>query len=171
MKHKKFYIDDSWTTFVRCNKCEEFYPISNFYKKKNDPLWVGPCCKKCYSQYIKSWQRKNYNKVQEAKQKYRDNNKETIARQRKTRKAKWVEKHGFSPNYFSHKIGKRKERWWRYPTICPICWSDKQIEFHHPSYEDKTFRSRGVFCCKHCHEKIHTWEIECPRAINLTDLI
>jgi len=171
MKRKKFYIDDLWQTFVWCNKCEKFYPINEFYKKKKDSLWVGPCCKKCYWKYIKSWQKNNYDKVQESKQKYRNDNKSIIAKQRKLRREEWKKAHGFGANWLTNKVSNRRKNGWKYPTLCPICWNNKHIEFHHISYESPEMRSIWVFCCKRCHEKIHSWEIKCPESINLLDLI
>jgi hypothetical protein len=53
---------------------------------------------------------------------------------------------------------------------CPICWSDKNIQAHHPYYRTFDDRCRVVFCCQSCHHRIHAWWFQCPQPINLLTL-
>lgn len=50
------------------------------------------------------------------------------------------------------------------PNICSICWSHEYIYAHHI---DNNIWNKVVFCCKSCHQRIHSWAIECPKPIDL----
>lgn len=55
-----------------------------------------------------------------------------------------------------------------YPDECCLCWSNKSIEAHHPDYS-KWYEV--IFICHKCHQNIHAWNINCPKPINLLDLV
>lgn len=55
-----------------------------------------------------------------------------------------------------------------YPDNCIVCWSNKNIEAHHPDY-NKWYEI--IFVCHRCHTNIHAWNIECPEPIDLLLMI
>lgn len=118
----------------------------------------------------KAYRNKNENKLnQYFKDHYEKNREEILKRQRE-----WVndfeEKFKFNLWTFHTKTRRYVNRFKLKPTECPICWSNKKIEVHHPSYSSFDKWSEVVFCCRACHKLIHYGTIKCPKPINLLEL-
>ena len=186
MRTREHYSAEDWTLFLKCSKCWIFKPAKEYNKGKKCFMWLQPKCREC--QHIKNKEHYNNNsdiyiakakkrraqnleRYNELEKKRRKGNPEAVKEAAKKRIEKKTRLYWFKPTILhrkaNHYINKHSLR----TSCCSICGSNDKIEFHHTDSSNEDARNIWVFCCKHCHEKIHTWEIECPGAINLTDLI
>lgn len=186
MRAREYYTDENSVLWIKCSKCGEFKTTGGFNKSKNNFLWLQPKCKECQKQYNK-W---HYNKNKEhyvelSKERKRKNHSKVLERERnrakknpekiKERRERWKDKRNTTYWFNTTKINRKANHLIQKnnlrPEVCSLCWWKWSVEFHHPSYENEDMWNVWVFCCKQCHEKIHSWEIECPGSINLLDLI
>lgn len=56
------------------------------------------------------------------------------------------------------------------PQECFICWENKKLSLHHPSYDSFDCRKNVVFLCDSCHRSVHSWWISCPEPVDLIQL-
>lgn len=134
------------------------------------------------SDYYKKYYILNQDKLREYKCLYNRLNREKIAD--KKRKYRQIYKDKISQRELEYSNNRSAELWYdwfmfhenarRYakkynlkPSKCPICWVDDKIQIHHPSYERFENWKDVVFCCARCHQRIHSWILECPQPINL----
>lgn len=181
------------TLYLKCTNCWEWKTIDRFYKKSGRPFGVRTECKECEKKYVQknkekisnrysNWRVKNKEKIREYKRKYAvinekkiadhrkeyyNNNREQILQNSREYKEYRTNELWFSRTVFHEKARHYANKYKLKPKECPICWHCGKIELHHPSYETFDKWSEVVFCCKGCHKKIHSWEIECPNMINL----
>ena len=167
------YRYDGEVLHIKCNKCWEWKYINDFPPRKDWTFWVRNCCRACWKSAMKEshkiWYQNNTNKAKSKMKDYyrlnRDWINERIKRNADTHTDElWFKRYTFhakAKNYINnHKLR---------PRLCPICWLEKHIEAHHPSYERFDKWSEIVFCCHKCHSDIHNWTIECPTPINLLE--
>lgn len=115
-------------------------------------------CNKSSKEYIKTHREQRIN----TQKKYRNSHREQLTEaNRERRTSKWYSKAHSITKYYIDKLNIR-------PDVCPICWTHTIIVAHHPDYSKEL---EIVFCCNACHKNIHVWNIECPKPINLLDLI
>ncbi len=178
------YVLD-WIQYVQCTKCMEVKSIDMFCKAKRWLFWKKERCKDCDKKYreehrehIINYLRNYYNNDKENLQK-----KHAEYREKNRSKIKELERQYYNLHKEETKIRIRRrndETWyepvrqkskrliaklWIRPSSCPLCWYKKfRIEAHHPDYNK---RNEIVFCCKSCHQLIHSWKIRCPQTIDL----
>ncbi len=169
-KARDYYKNEKWELFLRCWDCWEFKNQSEFYKTTGSLFNLTSKCKKCMSSSVKKRWRKNVDKRQVESRLYRERNKEAISKRMKDFKLRFEEIHGFKVWTLHAKAYRFIKKHGLLPIHCPICWWDKQIHFHHVSYESIDMWKIWVICCIWCHKKIHSWEIKCPEPINLEEL-
>lgn len=186
MKVREYYLDDVWNMWLKCWGCWEFKQLKDFHKSYNSFMGVCSKCKKCRNMYGKNYYKKNSEKYKENSKKWKVKNIDKVRAYGKNRRQRIPER---IKEIYQNSIRKRDEKFWfktsslNYkaayfinknnlrPAKCPICKSQVKNEFHHINYKSEDMRSIWVFCCKRCHEKIHSWEIQCPNPINLLNLI
>lgn len=110
---------------------------------------------RAYYKVRKEWHN-NY-----TRQYYKDHKEEVTKRIVKNRKEKWFDNLHQRTWRFMKKYNLR-------PDTCSICWSKEFIYAHHPSND---IRNEVVLCCKSCHQRIHSWAVQCPEPIDLLKLI
>lgn len=71
---------------------------------------------------------------------------------------------------FHQKANKYAKKHNLYPKKCPICNKFLKIIIHHPFYDKFEDRSKVIFCCSSCHNKIHNNEIQVKNFIDLTKI-
>lgn len=171
--------------YLKCNKCWKFLTIENYNKDRIKQFWVRSDCKDCRREYrkpyyemnkskiLERWKTRvmnNKNKVDGYKKKYRELHRDRVAECAKSNRIKNSDKLWFNWDTFHQRamqyVRKNKLR----PDKCPICWSNRNIVMHHPSYDNYDDWRIVVFCCQNCHKGIHSWRIKCPTAINLINL-
>lgn len=167
--------------YVKCNVCWKFKTISEYDKGSKYRFWVRTYCKDCmrdYSQrrysnkrdYIanqnKEYYWNNKLKTSEHKKEYYKENKERIKKHANDLNGMlWFNRHTFHIRALDY-VKKYKLNPW----ICSICWVQWRTEMHHPSYKSFNEWKNVVFCCKSCHFKIHSGNIDCPEPVDLTKL-
>lgn len=179
--------------YLKCTKCWTWKTIEWFFKKSWRPFGVRTECKECEKKYVqknrdrvsenqKSWRENHKEWILEYKDKYRKSNKDKMKEYRKEYYE--LNKESILNDSRDYKSNRSKELWfnwvefhekarrysirhWLKPSECPICWSNDRIDIHHPSYDSFDKWSSVVFCCRSCHQRIHSWIIECPKPINL----
>ena len=92
-----------------------------------------------------------------AKERYIKNKEIIYTRTKNNIKEKWYCYLHNKTNFFIKKYNLR-------PNVCSICRSKEYIYAHHI---DNNIWNKIVFCCKSCHQRIHSWAIECPKPIDL----
>ena len=170
---------------TRCKDCEKKYrELNKIHKAEYDRLYRERNKEKIDLR-VKEYYENNREKKKEYARNYnlinRDKRKESA---RVARMINWDEIRERESNY---KIRRTQELWfswtrfhsktlrfvtknWLKPYKCPICWVCDKIQIHHPSYKKFDNRKDVVFCCARCHQRIHSWLLECPKPINLLEL-
>lgn len=186
--------------YLKCTHCWKWLTIDWFIKNSHKKFWVNSWCKLCNKSkrakfywehreeqleaiktYIKEnrekvnrrareYCRKNREKINERASKRRRNHLELVRERAKNHIKARSKELWFHWKSFHNKARLYVSKYWLRPDSCSICWSTKDIVMHHPSYETFLEWKNVVFCCVGCHSKIHTWEIECPKPINLIEL-
>lgn len=169
--------------YKKCSKCWIEKPATNefFAIKQSWKYWVDSMCKECkkiYNKTIRSiyrmknkdiindknreWNRthKEYHKQYKEKR-YKDNKQDQLSKWDIRRKNKWYSKLHWKTQSFIKKYNLR-------PKKCSVCWEENYIFSHHVNYK---YWNLIVWCCKSCHELIHSWKIQCPEPIDLTKLV
>lgn len=146
--------------YKKCVKCWVTKELNsdNFHKNKYHKNWFRSRCKICEREYYKEHkeQMNNYEK------KYYQKNKEEIKKRTiEHARITWQDKLHKRTNRFIKKYNLR-------PNTCSICWSKEFIYAHHPSND---VRNEVILCCKSCHQRIHSWDIQWPKSIDLLKLI
>lgn len=165
-RHLREYKYEWDVLYLRCTVCHERKTIDRFYKYKSKPFWVTTRCKECQKIYAE----KNRTSIKEYQKKYRIENKYKIAEQHKEHSKTRSEQLWFNRKTFHTKSLRYAIKNKIIPNECPICWANRKVEMHHPSYETFDKWSEIVFCCSECHHGIHAWFIECPQPTNLKNL-
>lgn len=185
MKTRNYYVDKNWDLRFECSKCHIAKRFDAFNKSSKWFMWYSEKCRDCSHKINSEHYQKNAQKYIENSYKRKRNNPEKWRQSEKKRRqvhkdeirtqyTKWREKENAMywfnstqlhrrANYFIKKNNLR-------PVVCPICWINKRIEFHHTKHNSIDDWSIWIFCCKHCHEKIHSWQIKCPDSIDLKTL-
>lgn len=155
--------------YLKCTKCWKWLTIDGYPRDKDRKFWVRSDCMECHrlkrKKYHREWYYNNRDRANDYARKYHIDNRDAIKDKEKDRilaKDLWFDRYSFH-NKARYFIRKNKLK----PKLCPICWAERNIEIHHPSYKWFDDWSMVVFCCKYCHRNIHTWDIECPKPINL----
>lgn len=152
------------TLYLKCYHCKKFFSSDNFSKDKTKRFGFNGRCKTCDKDYHSSL------KFKQHKKEYYKRNKGQYIGYKRERLKKMKEEYGFSIKQFHNDtedyIKKNNLR----PNECMICGDIWIIEFHHPSYKERTDWKYGVFLCKSCHRKIHQNDIQCPEPVNLVQL-
>jgi len=129
----------------KCTKCFEEKTLDCFSKSSKSPGGLNYWCKDCYRKYNQSdhvkESRKRYYKSEIGKKKRLD----ATARNREKYPNKWATRqavhHAIDMGYIKR------------PNECSICGiSGVLIHAHHPDYSK---RLDVVWCCEHCHKKLH----------------
>lgn len=183
MREHKF----EWSIlYLKCGSCWELLSSDNYHKDNSKEFWFRTTCKKCKAHVTKIYyennkdkeieriskrQEANKQKVDLYKKKYVENHKEHVSEHQKALREYHTKQMWFNRDTFHQKAIQFVKRHWLRPTECPICWSNKNIVIHHPSYDNYDDWSKIIFCCQNCHKGIHSWRRECPKAINLLDMI
>lgn len=170
MENREWFKDTNWEIWIKCYRCDNSKPAEEFNNNSLFFLWKDIYCRKCRSEIRKEY-RWRYSKYQRKYQKkYRRKNKEKIKWLTESWQKNILSKEWWDPlkmhnaaNNFIRKLGLR-------PELCPICWKKWKICFHHTDYSSDSHWATWVFCCNSCHKMIHSWEIECPKPIDLNDL-
>ena len=118
----------------------------------------------------KSYRHKNEDKMNQYFKEYYEHNKDEILKRNSVWTADFEERFKFNLWTFHTKTRRYVNKFKLKPIVCPICWSNKNIEIHHPSYSSFDKWCEVVFCCRACHRLIHYGTIECPKPINLLEL-
>lgn len=186
MKTREYYSDINWTLWLKCSKCLQFKQENNFNKSKKWFLWLHQECRECHNKNSRKHYRDNKEKYLDNVRKRRQNNEDKMILYEKKRreknpqkikdimrkrKKKRNKKYGFDTTKLTSRANHFIKKYSLRPIICPICWLNNKIEFHHVSYDSEDMWCIWVFCCKKCHEKIHSWNIKCPVPINLIKAI
>lgn len=186
MRAREHYITEDWVLYLQCSICKEFKTEAEFNKSKRNFLWLQPKCKNCQhtknkehyennrQSYIENAKRrrlKNPERRNELEKKRRDNSSEAIKEIRRKRREKREALYWFDPTILNWKANHYIKKYSLRPQVCPVCGAEGKIEFHHTDVLKEDCWHIWVFCCKHCHEKIHTWEIMCPTPVDLFSLI
>lgn len=181
---KRELYNVEWKEYLRCIKCWELKEATtdNFMKKKQNLFWLSWMCKTCEREYNSKyykwnkeiiWERhRRYNKdngdkIREKKKIHYSENKDVINKSIRDNREKHIKELWYDRTYFHRKANCYATKHNLKPKYCPICWEENKIELHHPSYESFDKWSDVVFCCKSCHQKIHSGIIECPKPTNL----
>lgn len=150
--------------FLKCCLCKKFLSSDNYTKDRTKRFGFNGRCKQCDRLYHKTTkakkQRKEYyekNRVKISKK-----NKENLKNKRTLLGVNLKLFYRQEQNY----IKKNRLR----PNVCMICSNGWIIEFHHPSYNNRSEWKKWVFVCKSCHQLIHSWELECPEPVDLIQL-
>ena len=117
-------------------------------------------------EYVKN----NKSKVDSYKENYYKINKPIILEKEREYARSRTEYLWFNWTTFHTKTRRFIKKYNLLPSKCPICWSDKNIQAHHPYYRTFDDRCMVVFCCQSCHHRIHAWWFQCPQPINLLTL-
>jgi hypothetical protein len=160
--------------YIRCTQCGKWGTIDDFPRDKSKKFWTRSNCKICEVWRRKivhdKWYEKHKDEAKENMKEYHKLNKDKINRRMQNKvdahtNSLWFDRYSFhaKTRYYA-KIHNLK------PHRCPICWSEDNIQMHHPSYDTFDKWSEVVFCCKWCHSKIHSWEIKNMRIINLLEI-
>lgn len=181
--------------YLKCTQCGERKTIDGYHKKNGRPFGVRAECGDCERKYVRAnkeivsnryadWRDRNRKKIYEYKKEY---SKTHIDKIRRYREDYYYENRNHILDMSSmYKKTRSNELWfnlpsfhgkarryvnsrWLRPTKCPICWNYGNIDIHHPSYDKFDDWSKVVFCCRSCHQSIHSGMIECPEPINLLD--
>ena len=168
-----------------CKSCEREYRLlhkkkkseyDRLYREKNKEK-IDLRVKKYYEdnkekkkEYARNYNLLNSEKRKEAAKKARIVKWDEIREREKDYKTRRTNELWFNRVWFHSKTLRFVTKYWLKPTQCPICWWDGKIQIHHPSYNTFDNRKDVVFCCARCHQRIHSWLIECPKPINLLTL-
>jgi len=163
---ERVYKYDWDTLYLKCSVCWEMKTEDRFYKNRNKPFWLHPRCKECWKKYAI----KDVERFKEYQKEYRKTNRRTIYLQHKNHDKKFIIDLWYNIKTFRQKANRLALKFGLKPNKCPICWEERKIEMHHPSYSRFDKWCEVVFCCPECHHGIHAWFIECPKPINLKDL-
>ena len=153
--------------YMECSVCWEMKTEDKFYKNRGKPFGLHPRCKECRKKYAI----KDKEKFKEYQKEYHKNNSSRIYKQHKEHDKKFLSDLWYNIKTFHGKATRRVIKYWLRPDRCPICWWEKKIEMHHPSYSEFNKWCEVVFCCSECHHGIHAWFIKCPNPINLKNLV
>jgi hypothetical protein len=171
--------------YLKCSTCGRYLTTDNYNKDRSKMFWFRTNCNDCRKvwrmsyykinrdkiiEFWKKWAKNNKVKADWYKKKYRENNREKVAICQKNNRERHKKELWFSWDFFHNKANEYVKKHDLRPETCPICWSSKNIVMHHPSCKAFNDRKFIVFCCQSCHKLIHSWEIECPDAINLFNL-
>lgn len=140
--------------YVKCNKCWRFLLKDCFYNSNRGARWIYCNCKDCRRKIVSKSVKKYPKKASKRNSLIQD---------------QLSEKYGFSRRNF-HIKAYRLAKKIGYPIICPICWNKNKIQIHHPSYNKFEDRSKVIFCCSDCHQKIHQNKIHISNFIDLIKL-
>lgn len=185
MKRELYDID--WKHFLKCSKCWELKEATtdNFMRKKQNLFWLSWMCKVCDRLYYKDNYSKNKDKILDNHKDYRYRNREVINKKKREyymdnkdkinsslrdNRRKHIDDYWFDRTYFHRKANHYAIKHNLKPKYCPICWEESAIELHHPSYDSFDKWSEVVFCCKRCHQNIHSWNIECPHPVDMLNI-
>jgi hypothetical protein len=178
----------NWVLYIKCIKCSEYKEANseNFNKDKTLTFWLSHKCKDCKKIYNiwyykenkdtlkeknKTRRGKNIWKIKEQKERYYKENKDKIDDRIKSYRWWYNKKLWYNRAYFHTKTNNYIKKHNLRPSVCTIiCWYKWKIFVHHPSYDSLDKWCEIVFCCQSCHKNIHSWNIECPKPINLLDL-
>lgn len=138
--------------YVKCNRCWKFKILEDFYKAKNKRWGIYPFCKTCTIKIV---------------DKYRKTHKYWRNSYQQKQQQDFNEKYGFNGRSFHKKTCRFVDKYNLRPKRCPICWSKKNIQIHHPLYNSFDDRHKIVFCCCQCHHDIHHQKIKCPTYTDL----
>lgn len=141
--------------YVKCSKCWSLKAAEDFPKtNRKYRFWIPSQCKDCRSKSTSVSFKKHHKRVNEY-------NKQQI---KQNTEKYWFNRHSFHMKAYrlAKKIG--------YPEVCSICWKKNKIHIHHPFYNSFNDRSKIIFCCCKCHNKIHNNEIQVENFIDLTKI-
>lgn len=186
MRTRENYIDENWVVWIKCNECWEFKTINDFNKSRRWFLWLKSNCRECqhkknrehyennkqtYINNSKSRRLKNPDRRRQIERNRRHKFPQAIKKAMENRKEKKTQQYWFNPTVLHWRANHYIKKYSLRPKLCPICNTEGKIEFHHTDVSKEDYRHIWVFCCKHCHEKIHTGEIQCPQSLSLLDFI
>lgn len=181
----QFYKDKSTKTWYasRCKSCKDKH-TRDYYDRNKDRInkqkrdsWYNKTDRKKAND--KKRREDNREKKLESDRRYREENRELIRerdkqyrlnnpekykersrRQREIHWQEWIHLH-YKTFYYIKDNNLR-------PDTCSICNKKCIPDSHHP---DRHKWNEVVFVCRICHTNIHAWNIECPKPINLLDLV
>ena len=171
--------------YLKCTKCWKWLTTNSFYKSSSKKFWVQTDCKECHRlnrrQYhirnrgednlrSREYYKTNKLRIDELNKKYRLMNRDKICLLLKNYRESRSNDVWFNWNTFHNREKRYVNKFWISKGSCSICWNNKNIVMHHPSYESYDDWSRVVFCCRSCHKLIHSGTLECPEPIDLLNL-
>ena len=160
--------------YLKCSKCWKWGELKDFPVRAWAEFWVRWQCKECRKKMARlshqKWYENNEERAKESFRKYHKENKDKINYSVDNRTSKHSIDMGFAWYSFHSKAKYFVRKHNLRPTTCPICWLEKDVVIHHPSYETFDKWSEIVFCCKSCHSLIHSGVQECPKPIKLLEL-
>ena len=167
---------------LKCTKCWERLTSDKYNKDKSKSFWLRTECRECQHKRgvlyhrnnrdkiikkVKEWGENNKDRVDWYKKKYRESHREKASECVKANYKRHSDESWFNWGTFHTRAMQFVRKHRIRPNKCPICWDNKNIVMHHPSYKEYNDWRKVVFCCQWCHKKIHSWQIECPPAILL----
>ena len=163
--------EKEWKKFLKCNMCWEIKELSleNRYADFRRRLWVLCPCKECIKAKHRTEEYKVRARIRDKERYQNDPERHRKSNERVRRAMKKHQERNPLWRLNHERTDIIIQRLWIRPKVCPICWREWKIMAHHP---DDNLWNEFVFCCQICHNKIHSWEIECPEKIVLpTNLI
>lgn len=164
--------------FLKCTSCGKWKTADSYRRWKNYKFWLASRCKDCQWEFHRERYQKNRDEISAQHKQYYWSNKEKISEHKseyyrnnteqiKEKNMEITKNLWFNRHTFHVKTEKYVKQNWLKPEACSICWATGTIDIHHPSYSSYTDWSKVVFCCRSCHKRIHSWDIECPEPQNL----
>lgn len=184
-KSRAFWFD------CYCKECNSVIAKQKYHKDVEESRKKRRAQQKKYRQKnrekVNKKQRESYSteKAREYQRRFRERHYETyiegarMARKKaltqwkkpnRMREKKKSEEFWFDMAAFHNKASVYIRKNWLRPNECMACGLQWQIDFHHPSYESKNNWSKWIFLCKWCHNRVHTWELQCPESVDLIQL-
>lgn len=185
--------------YIKCMECWEWFTKDWFHKKIGWKFWTQPKCKKCSIKWQREYHNENKDMINKKQRDYWNKNKKWLNEHQreysklhrdelneKAKRFREENKEKIVKNVISNTLKHNNELWFNWdwfhtktrnyvnkyslrPNQCPICWINKNIVIHHPSYNRGDWK-KVVFCCISCHKMIHSWAIKCPEPLDLYDL-
>ncbi len=165
MSYKKDLKIIDWATYFKCSKCWKYKTAEYFHKDSRSKYNVQSKCIECRQKYVED----NKDSIAASRHKKYLENKDKVISKTSNYRKKMSEKIWFWRERF-HQNSRWyiKDAWIKFDK-CFYCWKTGSITIHHPSYKNRWDWKYIVPVCRKCHRLIHNWKIKCPEPINLIE--